>query len=136
MAVFVLKDYFVKLGSETLSDHVKSLTLNYSAELQDDTAMGDDTRSRIGGLKDWSLDIEFLQDFGASEVDVTLEPLVGETFSVELRPTSGTVSSTNPKYYGTGILESYPPMAGAVGDLAMTNITILAAGTLNRGESA
>ena len=135
MAIFVLTDYSVTLNSVDLSDHVKSLTLNYAAELQDDSAMGDDTRSRIGGLFDWSLDIEFMQDYAASEVDVTMFPLVGTTFTVLLVPTSSAVSATNPSYSGTGILESYPPMAGAVGDLAITNMTIQSAGTLTRAEA-
>ena len=135
MAEFVFTDASVVVNAVDLSDHVRQVTLNYSAELQDDTAMGDDTRSRIGGLKDWSMEVEFNQDFAASEVDVTLFGLVGTTFTVTLKPTSGAVSATNPSYSGTGILESYPPMGGSVGDIATTSITIQAAGTLTRATS-
>lgn len=136
MATQVFSDAFVSINGVDLSDHVRSVTLNYSAELVDETAMGDTTRKRKGGLKDWSLDVEFNQDFAASEVDVTLFTLVGSTFTVIVRAdNSDGVSSTNPNYTGTGILESYPPITGGVGDLHTTSITIQSAGTLSRATA-
>jgi len=135
MAIFVATDYSVTLNTVDLSDHVKSCVLNYSAELQDDTVMSDTTRSRIGGLLDWSIDIEFAQDFAASKVDATLFSIVGTVFACVLVPTSSAVSATNPSFTGNGVLETYPPMGGAVGDLATTNITIQSAGTLTRATS-
>lgn len=133
MGAFVFTDGFVSINGNDVSDHVKSATLNYSAELQDDTVMGDTTRSRIGGLKDWSIDIEAQNDFASGELDSILFPLVGTTFTVILRAVNtGGIGSTNPNFSGTGILESYTPIAGAVGDLASTPITIQAAGTLSR----
>lgn len=134
-APLVLTDCFVSINSVDLSDHVRQVTINYAAELIDDTVMGDSTRSRIGGLKDWSMTIEFLQDFAASEVDVTLFSLVGTTFTVEVRPTSDAASATNPSYEGTGILENYNPLGNSVGELAMAPITIQSAGDLSRATS-
>lgn len=136
MAAFVFTDAFVSINAVDLSDHVKQVTLNYSAELQDDTVMGDDTRSRIGGLKDWSITVEFAQDFAAGEVDVTVFSLVGATFTVILRPVKATaVGATNPNYTGTGIIETFSPLNNTVGELAMASITIQAAGTLSRATS-
>jgi len=132
MAQLVLTDASVTINSVDLSDHVKSVTLNYSADMNDDSAMGDTTHSRIGGLKDWSLDIEFQQDYASSKVDATLFPLVGSTFTVIVIPVNDTVTATNPSFSGTGILESYPPIAGAVGDEALASVTIQSAGTLAR----
>ena len=132
MAQLVLTDASVTINAVDLSDHVKSVTLNYSADMNDDSAMGDTTHSRIGGLKDWSLDIEFQQDYASSKVDATLFPLVGSTFTVIVIPVNDTVTATNPSFSGTGILESYPPIAGAVGDEALASITIQSAGTLAR----
>lgn len=136
MAVLVLTDAFVSINAVDLSEYVRQVTLDYKADLQEDTAMGDSTRSRVGGLKDWSLQVEFNQDFAAAKVDATLFPLVGTTFAVIVRPVKGVaVSATNPNYTGTGILESYPPLGNSVGDLATTSITIQAAGTLSRATS-
>jgi hypothetical protein len=135
MAELVFTDAFVEINSVDLSDHVRQVTLNYSAELQDSTAMGDTTRERLGGLKDWSLTVEFNQDFAASEVDATLFSIVGTVFGVEVRATSSARSATNPGYNGNGILESYAPFGGGVGDLLVAPVTIQAAGTLSRSTS-
>lgn len=134
MANVVLTNAFVSLNSVNLSAFVRSVTLSYSAELQDDTAMGDTARSRIGGLKDWSIQIEFFQDYAASAPDVTLFSLVGTTFAVEIRHSAASVGATNPKYTGTGILESYQPVGGAVGENLMAPVVIQGVGALSRAQ--
>lgn len=133
MATFVMTDAFVSINAVDLSDHVRSVTLSYSAELQDDTVMGDTTRSRTGGLKDWSLEVEFLQDYAASKVDATLFTLVGSTSTIIVRPdNSDGVSATNPNFTGTAILESYNPGTGSLGEMATATASFQAAGALSR----
>lgn len=133
MAKFVFTDAYVSINGTVLSDHVKSVTLNTGAEAQDDTVMGDDTRSNIGGLKTWSVEVEFAQDFAASQVDATLSTMgVGGTGTIAVRPTSAAKSATNPEYTGTGMLESYGPMDGNIGDLATARASFSSAGTLTR----
>src|ERR1043165_7871428 len=101
MATLVFTDASVKINTVDLSDHVKSVKLNYSAELQDSTAMGMTSKGRKGGLKDWSAEIEFYQDYAAAKVDATIFPLVGVQTAFELIPVKGTgVSATNPRYQG------------------------------------
>lgn len=136
MATIILDDAFFSATGNDLSDHVKSVAINYSAEMHDDTAMGDTTRSKKGGLKDWSMDVTFHQDYAASQVDAVFFPLVGTTFSVTARPdNSDGVGATNPNYTGTGILESYTPLTGSVGDLMEATISIQSAGALSRATS-
>lgn len=135
MAKFVFTDASLVINSVDLSDHVQSVTLNYEAELQDDTTMGDDTRTNLGGLKNWSMDVQFAQDFAANEVDATLFSIVGTAVTCVLKPTSGAVSSTNPSYTGSGIIASYNPLGNSVGDLATAPVTIAPAGTLARATS-
>ena len=132
MATLVLTDAYLLLNAVDLSDHVQQITINYEAEMVDESAMGDDTRIWKGGLKNWSIDIEFQQDFAAAKVDVTLFALVGTTFVFEIRPTSAVAAATNPEYGGTGILASYPPLGNSIGELATTTITIQSASTLTR----
>lgn len=136
MAEYVFTNGYISINGVDLSDHARSVSLDYSAEMVDSTGMGDTTRERLGGLKDWALNVEFKQDHAAGEVDATLFPLVGSTFTVEVRPVNGNASATNPRYYGTGILEKYPPIGGGVGDLSTTAISILAAGDLTRGTTS
>lgn len=134
MAKLVLKDAEVVVNGVDLSDHVSAVTINYTGELQDQTAMGDDTRSRLSGLKDWSFEITFQQDFSSGSVDATLFTLIGAAaiaVTVMGNKTSG-VGVTNPKFSGSCVLESYPPMGNTVGELAATTVTFQAAGDLSR----
>jgi hypothetical protein len=127
MPSLVLRNAYLSVNAVNLSARVRQVTVNYSAEIPDKTAMSNTSRARLGGLKDWSLDVEFLQDFDAGQVDATIFPIVGTQIAIEVRPDAGAVSATNPKYTGNGIIESYSPIAGAVGDTAMTPVRIVGA---------
>jgi hypothetical protein len=139
MAQRIFSDAFFSIGGVDLSDHVKSVTLNYSAQNQDDTVMGDDTISGAGGLKEWGMTVEFVQDYAAAKVDATIFPMVGTTQACILRAdNSEGVSATNPNFTGTGLVTDYIPAGGSVGDLLMTTINIVPGGaspTLLRAES-
>ena len=135
MPTLVFTDGFVQINAVDLSDHVKSVVLDTGIETQDDTVMGDDTRSSSAGLSTWGVEIEFLQDYAASSVDATISPIVGTVVAIEIRPTSATVSSTNPKRTGNGLVASYNPVAGTVGDQAMASVSITSSGTLTRATS-
>lgn len=135
MASLAFTDGFVSLGGTDISDYVTSITLDYAAEMLDETAMGDTTRIMKGGLKNWSVNLEMNQDFADNLIDEILFPLVGTTTTVIVRPTSSAVGAANPNYTGTGIIENYSPFGNGVGDLAKTSITIQSAGALSRATS-
>ena len=119
-----------------LSNDVASLSLNYNSESLDETAMGDTARVRKGGLFDWSFDVTFHQDFAASQVDATLFALVGTTACVQIKPVNAAASATNPRFGGVCLLESYPPVAGAVGTLLQATVRFVSAGDLSRNTAA
>ena len=137
MATFVLYDASLTVAGVDLSDHVRSVTVDAGQNMADDTAMGDAFVSNTAGLATWSVSVEFLQDYASSKVDATLEPLlgIGNTAALVVKPTSGSVSSTNPSYSGTSILESYNPIGGSVGDQAMASATFQSASALTRATS-
>ena len=135
MAKFVLTDASVTLNSVDLSDHVASVTLDITADEIVTTAMGDTFQSRTGGLKSGTLSIDFQQDFAASEVDATLFPLLGSTTAFVVKPTSGSVSSTNSSYSGTVLVNQHIPIANAVGELATMSVSFPTSGTITRATS-
>lgn len=135
MAEMVLTDASVVCNAVNLSAWVRSITLQYNADAVEKTAMGDLTRERIGGLKDWSVSIEFNQDYAGGGVDATLFPLVGSTFTFTGKPTSAAVSATNPSFSGSALLESYQPINGSVGDLNTTSVSLVANGVLTRATA-
>lgn len=135
MATVVLNDASVVLNSVDLSDHVRSVSFDYSADAIEDTNMGDDTHIRKGGLKDYTISIEFAQDYAAGEVDATLFSIVGDAVPIVIKPTSGSVSATNPSYTGTVLVESYQPVSGSIGELSTASVNLPAAGNLTRATS-
>ena len=72
MATHVFKNPKVSINSVDLSDHATGVTLNLAPEVLDETAFGDDTRTRIVGLNDWNVTFELHQDFAASQTDSTI----------------------------------------------------------------
>ena len=85
MSKLVLSEAYVSLGGTDLSDHLRSITLETSADVVDASCMTDTWKERLAGLKDWKLTLEFAQDFAAASVDATLFPLVG-TAAAPRRP--------------------------------------------------
>ena len=136
MAKFYAQDYKITIGTAVLSDDIASVTLDITSDEIDVTAFGSTYRSRIGGLKDASVSLDFHQDFGAGSVDSLLFPLMGSTVAVKIAPTSGTVTATNPEYRFTALVTQYQPFAGAVGDLATLSVTWPVSGEVVRGTAA
>jgi hypothetical protein len=137
MPAIVLKDVKIEIGAVpvTLSDRANSVTLTYEVEAVETTAFGATGRSYIGGLQNNTIEIEFMQDFAAANVEATIYPLVGTSTTVKLTPTSSAASATNPSYTLTGcFLSSHTPINGATGELAMTSLSFTG-GALTKATS-
>ena len=135
MAKFYAQDYKITVGTTVLSEDIASVTLDITSDEVETTAFGSTYRTRIGGLKDASVSLDFHQDFGAGSVDAILFPLMGSTVAVKIAPTSGTVTATNPEYRFTALVTQYQPFAGAVGDLATLSVTWPVSGEVVRGTA-
>ncbi len=136
MAKFVATDYKIEIDSTDFTESIAAVTLEISVDEQETTAFSDDYRTRIGGLKDASLTLDFHQDFGADGVDATLFPLLGQTVPFTITPTSEAVSATNPSYSGEALVTSYSPFASSVGDLATLSVTWPVSGDVTRSEGS
>jgi len=135
LAKFVTTDYQFTLDSNDLSTSAAAITLEITVEEQETTAFGNSSRTRIGGLRDASLSIDFHQDFGAGGIDSILEPLLGSVVPFSIQPTSEAISATNPSYSGSVLITSYSPFANSVGDLASFSVTLPVSGDITRGTA-
>jgi hypothetical protein len=118
MSDLVLTNARIEIDGNVVSTDGNTVNISYEAETDDNTTFGDSTRSNIGGLKNWSMELNFVQDFANTEIDSILFPLVGTDFEVKIRPDAGVISTSNPEYVGRGLLQSYAPLGGSVGELA------------------
>ena len=132
MAKIVLTDVKVTVNSVNLSDHIASVTLTTDVNEVATTGFSESAISRVGGLKDNSVQIEFHQDFAATNVEATIYPLVGTVTTVAITPTSSAVSATNPSYTFSALIGSWSPIAGAVGDLSTVSVTWAISGTITK----
>jgi hypothetical protein len=135
LAKFYAQDYKVTIGTTVLSSSIASVTLDITTDEIEVTSFGNTYRTRIGGLKDASVSLDFHQDFGAGSIDALLFPLMGSTVAVKIAPTSGTVTATNPEYRFDALVTQYQPFAGAVGDLATLSVTWPVSGEVVRGTA-
>lgn len=138
MAKFVATDVKTTINGTDYSTSLAAVTLDLSSDEVETTAFGGGGyRSRVAGLKDASITLDFHQDFAAGSVDATLWGLFGSQATVVITPTSSAVSASNPSYTGVFLVSQTQPYASSVGDLATMSVTWpLASGTVARGTAA
>ena len=135
MAKHVVKTPQIEVNGVDLSDHLTDVSLTYEADEIESTSSGTTVNDKtfIAGLRSWKVDATLQQDYDASEVDATLFALVGaDPFSIKVRPTSAVKGATNPSFEGNAILLSYPPISGAVGEMAKVSVSFRGTGALTR----
>ena len=141
MAKFVATDVKTTINGVDFSDHIAAVTLDISTDEIETTAFGGSGfRTRIAGLKDASITLDFHQDFattGSGAVDQTIWNNFGSLATVVVAPTSGSVSPSNPSYTGVFLVSQTTPIASTVGDLATQSLTWASAGTagITRGTA-
>jgi len=124
MARIVLTNAFVTINAVNLSDHIASVTLSTTEDIVETTASGSSARTRIAGLLDNSITLEFHQDYAASNVEATIYPLIGAaSTAVVVKPNGSTTSSTNPSYTFNALVSEWTPLNGAIGELATASVT-------------
>ncbi len=120
----------VKLNNVDLTAWVRSAEMKPSKEELDTTSPAASTvtvaKSRLGGLHDWELNIEFSADEATSAVQQTLWPLFynDTQFAVIYMPVqAAAAAAATPSYTGNGRIFEYP-IGGKVGDLATLTVTV------------
>ena len=135
MAKFVLTNPEIEINSVSLADHVASVTVSESYAEVATTAFGDTAVTRVAGLGDHSVPLDFHQDFAASEVHATIYPLLSGTTTLVVKPVNETTSSTNPSYTMTVLVTEWPLLNGSVGDLATASVTWPVSGSITVATS-
>jgi hypothetical protein len=135
MAKFVITNPKVEVGGVDLSDHIASVTLTESYAEVATTAFGDSAVTRIAGLGDHNISLDFHEDFASGEVHATVAPLVGGTTTISVKPINTTTSTTNPAFSATVLVTEWPLLNGAVGDLASASITWPISGAITTSTS-
>jgi hypothetical protein len=133
MARLVLTNAYVTINGVNLSDHIASITLTTTDDVVETTAFSSTAaRTRIAGLADNSVALEFHQDYATSNVEATIYPLVGSATTVVVKPNGGTTAADNPSYTFSALVSEWTPLGGAVGELATASVTWPISGAITK----
>lgn len=123
MTTFAALDHRFEVNSVVLSGWTTQITLPIQYEALDDSAFGDTAHSRLAGAQDSTLQANLNQDFAASAVDATIGAARGTVVVVKARPTTGSISTTNPEYVGSYLISDYSPFSNSWNSLATTSFS-------------
>ena len=124
MAKLVLTNAVVKINGTDYSSNVNQVEIAVTADEIDTTAFSSTGwRTVTGGLKSGSVTLSFHNDFAAAGLDSTLWNLFNTLATVVVLPNGTAASSSNPSYTFTALVNNVTPVSGAVGDLAVQNLT-------------
>lgn len=133
MARIVLTNAYISVGGVDLSDLVASVTLNSTFDVVETTAFSSTAaKTRVAGLADNSVTLEFHQDFATGEVEQTIYPLLGTAAAVIVKPNGATTSAFNPSYTCSAIISEWTPINGSVGELATASVTWPVSGAITK----
>ena len=135
MAKVVLTNASVTIGGVDLSTWVTSVTLDTKYDILETTAMNSTAKTRIAGLADNSITVEFLQDFATSAVEQTIYPLLGTATTVVILPVTSTPGVLNPKYTVSALVSEWTPLKGGIGELATASVTWPVSGAITKAYS-
>jgi hypothetical protein len=139
MARIVLTDAKVTINGVNLSDHLASITINESVDVVETTAFSSTAaKTRVGGLRDNSVTLEFHQDFAAASVEATINgtsSLVGTLTTIVVQPTSAAVGAANPSYSFSALVSEWTSLSGSVGELSTASVTWPISGAITKAVS-
>jgi len=133
MARIVLTNAFISVGGVDLSDLVSSVSLSSTFDVVETTAFSSSaTKTRVAGLADNSITLEFHQDYATGEVEQTIYPLLGTVAAVIVKPNGATTSAFNPSYTCQAVISEWTPLNGAVGELATASVSWPVSGAITK----
>jgi hypothetical protein len=143
MARIVLTDANVLFASNDISQYITSISLSTSYDVIDTTGISTTgaARTRVAGLADNSLTIEFNQDFADNALEELINgtslatSTVGTAVAMQIKPTSSATSASNPKFTFNALVAEWQPLSASVGELSVASVTWPISGPITKAIS-
>jgi len=135
MARLVLTNASVTFASSDISSYISSITLSTSLDVVDTTSFGNTARTRVAGLADNQVTIEFFQDYASGLLESIIYPTIGTSAAVIVKPVAGSTTATNPSYSFNALVSEWQPLSGAIGELATASVTWPISGAITKATS-
>ena len=138
MPKFVATNFQISLNGVDLTSSLSSATLEITSNEVETTTFGTAStayRTVVGGIVSGSVKLDFYQDYASASVDATLNSLINTIGTVVIKPLGSAVSSTNPSYTATCLINNYTPVSGTIGDLSSFSVTWPTTGQITRATA-
>jgi len=138
MPKFVATNFQISLNGVDLTSSLSSATLEITSNEVETTTFGTAStayRTVVGGIVSGSVKLDFYQDYASASVDATLNSLINTIGTVVIKPLGSAVTSTNPSYTATCLINNYTPVSGTIGDLSSFSVTWPTTGTITRATA-
>jgi hypothetical protein len=125
VAIYLDNNVGLKIATVDLSAYVTSITLTQTFDEVETTAMGATAHQFAKGLEASTLQVDFLNDWAAAQVQATLQAAYGTSVTAIVIPVKGTaVSATNPTYTVSILVNNLTPVGtGGPEDFARSSMT-------------
>lgn len=126
MARFANTDIYVEVDGHDLSSWAFSVDTPSERERLDASGFNSTgAKTFLAGAKEDSVTVQFRQDFASGGPHDVLSDIYQNqsTVTLEIRPTSGAVSSTNPALQGNVQLLSYNGLSGDLNSVSEFSVT-------------
>ena len=132
----VLTNAYVAVAGNDLSSFATKVTINTEYEDLDATTFGQTAHVRRAGLEDGSIDVDWLNDYtAATGLDAIMWPLRGTVVTFQIQPVAGSVTTANPKFTGSILINKWSGVSGDVGKLANVSSSFPTSGATTRATS-
>ena len=127
MSIYLNNNVGVKIATVDISSYITGATLTQVFDELEITSMGSTSTFHqfTKGLESATLQLDFLNDWAASQVMATLNTAYGTTVAVSMITVKGTiVSATNPSYQFSILVNNLTPVGtGGPGDMASSSVS-------------
>jgi hypothetical protein len=136
LAKYVVTSQSVTINSVDLSaDCARAELVINSADVETTDFSSGGFVELQGGLKSGVLNLDFHADYASGGASETLEALVGTVVTFVLIAGGTSASTDTPSFSGSVLINSFTPVAGAVGDLATFSVSFPTSGAITKATS-
>lgn len=134
VAMTLTAAYLNLTGPGLVHGAMSKVELTTKVEAKDVTTYTDlGWEAKRGGLKSGALAMTFKNNYAVGQLDEQLWAVFGNVIAFEVRSDQGAVTTSNPKWTSSVLVESLTPISGSPGDVAEQALTWPTSGPVLRG---
>jgi len=133
MAKEVITGAVFTLATVDYSDELSEATIELEVDSHDSTTFASSGwKENIGGLKGFSLTLNFKKDADMSGLDLATWDDKGTVIAFTLGKDAAAPAAASPEYRGSVLIDKWTPLAANVGSMHEGSVTWPGTGTLTR----